>query len=230
MKYVNRKIYYYRPGRIEMHYWASWTSRKMSGLNQDERDTWSPVSWPRVLLFLCPCSSSVVFWVTHLWSFWRTVATTARLSTAFMQRSERPASRPHQKRETCVTVLTLAGSGLESRRPQRLAVLDGVKKISWSALPRLRLHSHQRTCLVFFLLLIPPTSESHLFSPKRIRQIFFCYWRRVSSIFLWDFQAKKWLVWINLPQWRSLTKTWDSSLPTTPPMPRFTNSLRWVLV
>ncbi len=112
MKYVNIKIYYYRPGQIEMHYWPSWTSRKMSGLNQDEKDTWSPVSWP--LLFSCPCSSSVVFWVTHLWSFWRTAATTARLSTAFMQRSERPASLPHQKRDLCYS-FNVGGIGLGER-------------------------------------------------------------------------------------------------------------------
>lgn len=40
------------------------------------------------------CSSSVVFWVTHLWSFWRAVGTTARLSTLPMQTSERQSSSP----------------------------------------------------------------------------------------------------------------------------------------
>lgn len=34
------------------------------------------------------------------------------------------------RRETCVVVLTLAGSGLESGHPQQSAGLDGVKEIS----------------------------------------------------------------------------------------------------
>lgn len=46
------------------------------------------------MLCVVSFSSSVVFWVTHLWSFWRAVGTTARLSTLPMQTSERRSCSP----------------------------------------------------------------------------------------------------------------------------------------
>uniref|UniRef100_A0A9J8C2R9 Myomesin 2a n=1 Tax=Cyprinus carpio carpio TaxID=630221 RepID=A0A9J8C2R9_CYPCA len=77
------------------------------------------------------------------------------------------------RRETCVTVLTLAGSGLESVRPQRSAVLDGVKKSLEVHCPRRpyvftltrgpALFSRVFPFYFIFLLLIPLTSRSHLF-------------------------------------------------------------------
>lgn len=75
--------------------------------------------------------------------------------------------------ERLVTVLTLAGSGLESVRPQRSAVLDGVKKSLEVHCPRRpyvftltrgpALFSRVFPFYFILLLLIPLTSGSHLF-------------------------------------------------------------------
>lgn len=209
-------------------------------------------------LFFCPCSSSVVFWVTHLWSFWRAVGITARLSTAFMQRSERLASLPHQKRDLCYSFnvggfrlgeqasTAVGGPGWGKKNLLKCTALVGPSSsLSPEDQPPfsflLWLIFHPVSCFIF-VVLFSTFNPAHLWLTSHFLitsarvSLIFCYWREFLPycFFIQDFQAvlksQKWLVWIDLPQWRSLTKTWDSLLPTTPLMPRFTNSSRWVPV
>lgn len=82
-----------------------------------------------IISALCLYSSSVVYWVTHLWSFWRAVETTARLSTAYMQTSERRALLPHWKRDLC-ECFNVGGIGhWEQGVHSSQTSLDGVKNL-----------------------------------------------------------------------------------------------------
>ena len=74
-----------------------------------------------------PCvsySSSVVFWVTHLWSFWRAVETTARLSTLPMQTSEHQTSP--SPRHTRPTSGSASWQDQDTSYNQQKGGLDGV--------------------------------------------------------------------------------------------------------
>lgn len=115
------------------------------------------------------CSSSVVFWVTHLWSFWRAVGTTARLSTLPMQTSEQPNSP--SIRSTWATGGTPASwQDRDASQNQRELGLDGVTPPAAHCPRRLPPGLNQGgTSLVFFSFLF------FSFSPKE----------RVFELFLW---------------------------------------------
>lgn len=89
---------------------------------------------PACALMVCvclPCVPAAVLWCfgSHIYGVsegqWRLLPGSAR-----RLREVNDEPRYLIRRETCVTVLTLAGSGLKSGRPQQSAGLDGVKKIS----------------------------------------------------------------------------------------------------
>lgn len=77
-----------------------------------------------------PCVFAAVLWCfgSHIYGVsegqWRLLPGSAR------RLREVKTSLATSSEERLVTVLTLAGSGLESGHPQQSAVLDGVKKIS----------------------------------------------------------------------------------------------------
>lgn len=77
---------------------------------------------------------------------------------------------------------------------------------------------------VFFLCLTFPPSLTVYIGVFTLWKTFGLYEK------IWFFLLlSRWLEWTDLPLWRSPTKTWGSSLPTIPPMPPWTSSLRWAL-
>lgn len=98
------------------------------------------------------CSSSVVFWVTHLWSFWRAVGTTARLSTLPMQTSEQPNS-PSIRRTWATGRTPESWQDRDASQNQRQLGLDGVTSPAAHCPRRLPPGLNQGgTSLVFFFL------------------------------------------------------------------------------
>lgn len=99
------------------------------------------------------CSSSVVFWVTHLWSFWRAVGTTARLSTLPMQTSEQPNS-PSIWRTWATGGTPESWQDRDASQNQRQLGLDGVTPPAAHCPCRLLPGQNQGgTRLVFFFFL-----------------------------------------------------------------------------
>lgn len=159
------------------------------------------------LMFLCICSCifAAVLWCfgSHIYGVsegqWRLLPGTARR----LCREVNVKPNYLIRRETCVTVLTLAGSGLERGRPQQSTGLDGVKKSFEVHCPRrpsvfTRARGPALFCRIFVFVLSFLHFGSYLFFLV-VSTIFFCYWREIFFLFhSKEFKAfsssQKWLV------------------------------------